>query len=95
MKDNHTKLGELYTLSIQDFNAESFEIGQFHLEVEVPTPQLIAATDKRGFIIKTIAAHLASAITDTEVPSHLWVFETDPRITRMIPSIPKLLPFGR
>ncbi|MBM61947.1 MAG: hypothetical protein CL484_03225 [Acidobacteria bacterium] len=95
MKDNHTRLGILKTLTIQDFEAEGFEVGVFELEVTTPTPQLLATGDKPGFIKKEIARHLAHVIQDTGVPSHLWYFETDPKVIKQIPSFPVVLPFGR
>lgn len=95
MKDNHTRLGILKTLTIQDFEAEGFEVGVFELEVSTSTPQLLAAGDKRGFIVKEISRHLAHVIQDTQVPSHLWYFETDSKVVKQIPSFPTVLPFGR
>ncbi len=95
MRDNHTRLGMLKTLTIQDFEAEGFEVGTYEVEVTVDTPMLMQATDKRGFIIKTIGLNLANCIQSTTVPSHLWYFETDARVVKQIPSFPSILPFGR
>lgn len=95
MKDNHTLLGTLTTLTIQDFSVEAFEVGSFELEVTVETAFLMQAEDKRGYIIKTIGLHLASAIQETQVPSHLWVLSMAPRICKMIPSLPLLIVFGQ
>ena len=95
MKDNHTHLGTLKTLTVQDFSAQTFEVGTFEVDVTVSTPMLMASADKPGLIRSTIAQYLAVAIQSTTVPSHLWYFETDPRVTKQIPSFPKTLVFGQ
>lgn len=95
MKDNHTKLGTLRTLTIQDFAADEFAVGTYSVEVTVETALLMASPDKRGLVTKTIAAHLANSIQETTVPSHLWYFETAPKIVKAIPSFPEVMPFGQ
>ena len=95
MKDNHTHLGTLKTLTIQDFESQEFDVGTFELEVDLSTPQLMASADKPGLIRSTIAQHLAHAINFTGVPSHLWYFETAPRVVKEIPSFPTTLVFGQ
>ena len=95
MTDNITRLGLLRTLTIQDFNAEGFEVGYFEQEVIIETSMLMVAEDKRALIIKQISSYLANAIQTTTVPSHLWVFETDPRICKRIPSFPAVMHFGQ
>lgn len=88
-------LGILQTLTIQDHNAEGFDVGEFVLPVTIPAHILHTSADKSGIIKSTIAQHLASAIKDTEVPSHLWYFETDAQVIRMIPSFQQVLAFGQ
>jgi|TARA_R110000851_G_scaffold133139_1_gene267835 hypothetical protein len=94
MKDNYTVIGELKTLSIQDHNAEEFAVGIFEMPVTVDTAMLLASGDKRAFIGKTIAIHLAEAIQSTTVPSHLWYIELHPKITKELPSLGTTIVFG-
>ena len=95
MTSDHTLIGQLKTLTIQDHNAEDFAVGVFEVEVTIDTAILLASGDKRGIIVKTIALHLANAIESTTVPSHLWYLEVDPAITKQLPSLGAVIPFGR
>lgn len=90
-----TRLGTLQTLTIQDFASEGFEVGEYFVDVLVETAMITAGGDPRGFVLKSIAQHLANSITETTVPSHLWYFETDPAIVKSIPSLPAIMLFGQ
>lgn len=68
-------------------------IGTFTLPITVDEAYFDASGDKRGLFITTIAIHLASAIKDTEVPSHLWILRPSLECQREL-NLPEAIKMG-
>ena len=87
-------LGVLRTIPLQDHDAVGSPIGEFTLAVKVPKNILISSGDKWGYCRKMIAAHLASAVTDTKVPVEYWTFEPDLLVAREF-QLPEKIAFAK
>ena len=73
-----TTIGLLHTKPLQDHLASGMSIGQFELEITVDLRLLKNSGDALAFTKHTIAAHLASATQDTEVPAEYWQATLEP-----------------
>lgn len=59
------------------------EGGFFSLEVKVDEGVMQRSGDVKAFAYRAIAAYLATAVRDTEVPIEYWTFEFEPKPTRV------------
>jgi hypothetical protein len=79
-------IGKLTTDVLQDHQGafdKAGAIGEFNLDVKIPSHVFNAASDKKAITRSTIAQHLASACADTEVPAEIWVFQPTPQFQKM------------
>lgn len=76
-------LGTLRSHIIEKQSVETpTEGGFFELEVSIDEAVLQKSGDVKSYAYKTIGAHLATAVTDTEVPVEYWTFEFSERADR-------------
>ena len=71
-------IGVLVTIPLQDHSRDGKEIGIFELPVNISEELFNNSPDKKAIVKKTIAAFLASAILDTEVPQEYWALKVAP-----------------
>lgn len=87
-------IGTLITRPMQDHHVADKPIGTFDLEVHVPSLESIGQSgDPKAFVSSAIAMHLASAVTDTEVPKEYWGFQPNEKLQREF-NWPELLAMG-
>lgn len=87
-------IGTLITRPMQDHHKEGLPIGTFDLEVSVPSVESIGESHSpKAFITTAIAMHLASAVTDTEVPKEYWGFQPNEKLQREF-NWPELMAMG-
>lgn len=84
-------LATLYTRILED--PDSKEIGNFTLEVRVSLAIFMASGDKVGMAKSAIAAHLASAVLDTQVPQEYWMCNVNPEYAGRL-NLPAVMSFG-
>lgn len=65
---------ELGVLVSDDIWKTPTERGHYDLAVTVPQDEFHAAIDKRSFVLRAIAQHLAKAVHSTQIPTYLWKF---------------------
>jgi len=86
-------LGHLISHTVQDHNSAEKEVGDFRLEVFLPTKSFNNSTDKRSLVNQTVGAHLASAVVDTQLGQEAWGFQATPELQKYL-DYPPLIQFG-
>lgn len=78
-------IGKLETHVLQDHRGVEGKqggLGNYELQVKIPSTTFNGAHDKKAIVKQTIAAHLASAVEDTEVPPEHWRLTFNPIFAR-------------
>lgn len=73
-------LGTLRTRILEKQSPDTLaEGGFFSLEVKVDEGVMQRSGDVKAFAYRAIAAYLATAVRETEVPMEYWTFEFEPK----------------